>query len=241
MLNITFFLETFVVTTVKDNVFRWKTEFSYLIIIPSHLVTLFDPLTVSSISSTLAYFFVCLFAFHLTEIHSPLTPWFLSVFSLLLCSLFSLEEMSGFHIISLILPSITVPDRRSNVEWIIDHSWREVCNLVDQGHYKFGIYNLKLVLSIPQVPQISPGCFLTLNIIVIPETGSLLSCFSHVWLFATLWTIAHQAPLSMRFSRQEYWSGLLCPLPGNPSNPEMQPESLTLLHWQMGSLPLAPP
>ena len=185
--------------------------------------------------------FFCLFAFHLTEIHSPLTPWFLSVFSLLLCSLFSLEEMSDFHIISLILPSITVPDRRSNVEWIIDHSWREVCNLVDQGHYKFGIYNLKLVLSIPQVPQISPGCFLTLNIIVIPETGSLLSCFSHVWLFATLWTIAHQAPLSMRFSRQEYWSGLLCPLPGNPSNPEMQPESLTLLHWQMGSLPLAPP
>ena len=36
----------------------------------------------------------------------------------------------------------------------------------------------------------------------------MLSHFSHVWLFATLWTIAHQAPLSMVFSRQEYWSGL---------------------------------
>ena len=35
----------------------------------------------------------------------------------------------------------------------------------------------------------------------------VLSRFSHVWLFATLWTIAHQAPLSMGFSRQEYWSG----------------------------------
>jgi len=34
---------------------------------------------------------------------------------------------------------------------------------------------------------------------------------SHVWLFATLWTIAHQAPLSMGFSRQEHWSGLPCP------------------------------
>ena len=39
----------------------------------------------------------------------------------------------------------------------------------------------------------------------------VLSCFSHVQLFATLWTIAHQTPLSMGFSRQEYWSRLPCP------------------------------
>ena len=38
----------------------------------------------------------------------------------------------------------------------------------------------------------------------------VLSCFSCVWLFVTLWTIAHRAPLSMGFSRQEYWSGLPC-------------------------------
>ena len=36
----------------------------------------------------------------------------------------------------------------------------------------------------------------------------MLSCFSRVWLYATLWTAAHQAPLSTGFSRQEYWSGL---------------------------------
>ena len=36
----------------------------------------------------------------------------------------------------------------------------------------------------------------------------MLSCFSHVRLFTTPWTVALQAPLSMRFSRQEYWSGL---------------------------------
>ena len=36
----------------------------------------------------------------------------------------------------------------------------------------------------------------------------MLSCFSCVWLFATLWTVAHQAPQSMGFSRQEFWSGL---------------------------------
>ena len=41
----------------------------------------------------------------------------------------------------------------------------------------------------------------------------VLSCFLGVQLFATLWTVAHQAPLSMGFPRQEYWSGLPCPLP----------------------------
>ena len=41
----------------------------------------------------------------------------------------------------------------------------------------------------------------------------MLSSLSHVWLFATLWTIALQAPLSMGFSRQEFWSGLQFPPP----------------------------
>ena len=39
----------------------------------------------------------------------------------------------------------------------------------------------------------------------------MLNCFIHVQLFATLWSIACQAPLSVGFSRQEYWSGLPCP------------------------------
>ena len=47
-----------------------------------------------------------------------------------------------------------------------------------------------------------------------------------VQLCATLWTVAHQAPLSMGFSRQEYWSGLLCPLPGDLPNPGIEPTSL---------------
>ena len=45
----------------------------------------------------------------------------------------------------------------------------------------------------------------------------VLSCFSRVQLFATPWTVAHQAPLPMGFSRQEYWSGLRCPSPGESS------------------------
>ena len=50
--------------------------------------------------------------------------------------------------------------------------------------------------------------------------------FSHVWLFATLWPVACQAPLSMGFSRQEHQSGLPCPLPGDLSNPGIEPASL---------------
>ena len=45
---------------------------------------------------------------------------------------------------------------------------------------------------------------------------------SHVRLFVTLWTVAHQAPMPMRFSRQEYWSGLPCPSPGCLSHPGIE-------------------
>ena len=45
-------------------------------------------------------------------------------------------------------------------------------------------------------------------------------------IFATLWAVAHQAPLPMGFSRQEYWSGLPCPPPGNLPNPGIELASL---------------
>ena len=51
----------------------------------------------------------------------------------------------------------------------------------------------------------------------------VLRCLSCVWLFVTPWTVAHQAPLSMGFSRQEYWSGLSCPPPGDLPNPGIKP------------------
>jgi len=57
----------------------------------------------------------------------------------------------------------------------------------------------------------------------------VLSRFSCVLLFGTLRTVAHQASLSMRFSRQEYWSGLLCPPPGDLPNLGIKPVSLTSL------------
>ena len=54
----------------------------------------------------------------------------------------------------------------------------------------------------------------------------LLSHFSRVWLFETLWTVACQAPLYMGILQAEYWSGLPCPPPGDLPNLEMEPTSL---------------
>ena len=60
----------------------------------------------------------------------------------------------------------------------------------------------------------------------------MLSHFIHVWLFATLWTVACLALLSMGFSRQEYWSGLPRPPLGDPPDPGIDRILLCLLHWQ---------
>ena len=54
----------------------------------------------------------------------------------------------------------------------------------------------------------------------------VLSCFSHVQLFMTLWTVAYQAPLSIGLSKQEYQSGLPCPPPGDLPDPAVKPTCL---------------
>ena len=58
-------------------------------------------------------------------------------------------------------------------------------------------------------------------------TVCILSHFSCVWLLGTLWTLPHQAALSMEFSRQEYWSGLPFSTPGDLPDPGIEPASLT--------------
>ena len=68
---------------------------------------------------------------------------------------------------------------------------------------------------------------LSSKVILSVPACAVLSRFSLVWLFATLRTVARQAPLSMRFSRQEYWSGLPCPSPGDLPDPEIESTSLT--------------
>ena len=67
----------------------------------------------------------------------------------------------------------------------------------------------------------------------------MLSCSSRVQLFVTSWTVARQAPLSMGFSRQEYWSGLPCPPPGDLPHPGIEPDSALSPALQADSLPLS--
>ena len=92
-----------------------------------------------------------------------------------------------------------------------------------------GDYGLRL-LSIGERKwsQISLWCFTYLLVWDLYRAGlclrnvqynHVLSCFSRVQLFATPWTVAHQAPVSLGFSRQEYWSGLPFPLPGDLPDP----------------------
>ena len=55
---------------------------------------------------------------------------------------------------------------------------------------------------------------------------AVLSCFSHVQLFVTLWTVVHHTPVSMGFSTQEYQNGLPCPPPGDLPDPGIEFVSL---------------
>ena len=89
--------------------------------------------------------------------------------------------------------------------------------------------------------NVTPSCY-SLSVssvcVCVCVCARVLSCFSRDQLFAAPWTIAHQAPLSMGFSRQEYWSGLPRPPPGDlpdpgikPVSPALQADSLQLSHW----------
>ena len=70
------------------------------------------------------------------------------------------------------------------------------------------------------------------------DSACMLSCFSRVWLFATLWTVACQVPLSMGFSRQKYCSRLPFPPPRDLPDPGIKPASPAL---HVNSLPTKPP
>ena len=80
-----------------------------------------------------------------------------------------------------------------------------------------------------------------LMLITLRHVYSVCEVLSHVQLFVTPWTVAHQAPLSMGFSRQEYWSGLPFPSPGDLPNPEIEPRSPTLQADALSSEPPGKP
>ena len=92
--------------------------------------------------------------------------------------------------------------------------------------------NLDLLIGLILIYCNSMEPSLALKIQYVP----VLSCFSCVQLFVTLWTVAHQAPLSMKFSKQEYLSGLPCPPSGDLPDLGIKPASLMSLALAGGFL-----
>ena len=84
---------------------------------------------------------------------------------------------------------------------------------------------------------ISSGWLVPIAVCVCVCVCVCVKLLSRVRLFVTLWTVAHQAPLSMGFSRQEYWSGLPFPSPGDLPNPGIEPGSPALQANDLSSEP----
>ena len=85
--------------------------------------------------------------------------------------------------------------------------------------------------------EVTGRCSRNFVVIVDQYTSLYCTCFR---LSATPWTVAFQAPLSTRFSRQEYWSGLPRPLPEDLPDPGIEPESFVPPALQLDSLPTEP-
>ena len=107
----------------------------------------------------------------------------------------------------------------ASLSFIISQSYLKLKYIESSNH----VILFQPLLLLPSVfPSIS--CYLLFNDSAVSDT------------FATPWTVAHQAPLSVRFPRQEYWSGFPFPSPGNLSDPGIEPASPIL---QANSLPLS--
>ena len=111
--------------------------------------------------------------------------------------------------------------------WFLAHGspspWNFLCNMIngsiffsDMWSLVLGLWNLSRDIEMKWVVGYVCVCVCV-----------CLSLFSCVWLFATLWTVALPAPLFMGFSRQEYWCGLLSPLPRDLPDPGIKPAPLT--------------
>ena len=93
----------------------------------------------------------------------------------------------------------------------------------------FGVQQAQTEIpALPFMSHVISNCIYPVETSVSSSTkcAGMLGCFSHVWFFETLWTIACQTPLSTGFCGQENWSLLLCPPLGDLTNPGIKPESL---------------
>ena len=86
-------------------------------------------------------------------------------------------------------------------------------------------------------PSLFPPWETQLSVLMCVWGGWRVCMLSRVWLFATLWTVIPQAPLPMEFSRQEYWSGLPCPPPGELPDSGIEPAPPTSPAWASPASP----
>ena len=131
-----------------------------------------------------------------------------------------------------------------------ESSWKRLKNTLSVKRWVFNRYQAayKANLSKQQLQTVAPStiernckCYQfgnKNNVSILNVEIHVLSRFGHVWLFVTPWTVAHQAPLSMEFSRQKYFSGLTFPSPGNLPDPGIELRSPIL--W-VDSLLTEPP
>ena len=101
------------------------------------------------------------------------------------------------------------------------HTHDNVCQT-----YKLTYLGMQMHICTSEVGNLKVHMQETYCILNLYVCACMLSCFSHVQLFAALWTVVHQTPLSMEFSRQEYWSRLPYSPPGDLRGPGIVPASL---------------
>ena len=105
--------------------------------------------------------------------------------------------------------------------WKLHYNFLLKCKYLHVKNY-IHLYKVHLLIYKINIYSILRFTYiLTLYIIYLPVC--VLSSFSLVWLFTTLWTVARQSPLSMGFSRQECWSGIPGPHPGDLPNSGIEP------------------
>ena len=133
--------------------------------------------------------------------------------------------------------ALYTPDPQSRIQPMADHSpavfTREnIPKKVDLSDSNLCCSNVKILVEVEGI-GIASFSFISIPFFIyfiyslfLFFIACVLSRISCVWLFASPWTVAHQAPLSMVFSRQEYWSGLPYPPPGDLPNLGIKPASL---------------
>ena len=116
----------------------------------------------------------------------------------------------------------------------ITYSWPSISTSISTYYWRKSPWKWACAVETPEFKGQLYSSFLCFTFVIYKVKVKSLSC---VGLFATPWTVAYQAPLSVGFSRQEYWSGLPLPSPGDLPNPGIEPRSPTM---QADTLPFEP-